>query len=96
MLELPAGRQHCHEPQRPRGMTVDRWVALIVAVRLAAAFVNIVHDCDEVYNYWEPLHYLLHGNGMQTWEYRCGLCTVAHTQLSNDLSKRKTTTRASR
>jgi len=26
-------------------------------------------DCDEVYNYWEPLHYWLYGNGFQTWEY---------------------------
>ena len=32
---------------------------------------NIIHDCDEVYNYWEPLHYLLYGYGKQTWEYRC-------------------------
>jgi alpha-1,2-mannosyltransferase len=26
-------------------------------------------DCDEVYNYWEPLHFLLFGTGFQTWEY---------------------------
>jgi alpha-1,2-mannosyltransferase len=27
-------------------------------------------DCDEVYNYWEPLHYIIFGNGgFQTWEY---------------------------
>lgn len=24
---------------------------------------------SQVYNYWEPLHYLLFGAGMQTWEY---------------------------
>ena len=28
-----------------------------------------IMDCDEVYNYWEPLHYLLYGTGLQTWEY---------------------------
>ena len=28
-----------------------------------------IMDCDEVYNYWEPLHYLSYGSGMQTWEY---------------------------
>ena len=28
-----------------------------------------IMDCDEVYNYWEPLHYMLFGTGMQTWEY---------------------------
>lgn len=22
-----------------------------------------------VYNYWEPLHFLLHGDGFRTWEY---------------------------
>ena len=26
-------------------------------------------DCDETYNFWEPLHYVLFGSGMQTWEY---------------------------
>ena len=26
-------------------------------------------DCDEVFNYWEPLHYLQYGIGQQTWEY---------------------------
>ena len=39
--------------------------------RLISARVNLIHDCDEVYNYWEPLHFLLYGSGMQTWEYRC-------------------------
>jgi len=28
-----------------------------------------VMDCDETYNYLEPLHYTTHGTGMQTWEY---------------------------
>ena len=26
-------------------------------------------DTDEVFGYWEPLHYLLFDKGMQTWEY---------------------------
>ena len=26
-------------------------------------------DCDEVFNYWEPLHFLSYGDGLQTWEY---------------------------
>ncbi|KAJ3279200.1 mannosyltransferase, partial [Borealophlyctis nickersoniae] len=25
--------------------------------------------CDEVFNYWEPTHYLQTGKGLQTWEY---------------------------
>jgi alpha-1,2-mannosyltransferase len=28
-----------------------------------------ISDCDETFNYWEPLHYLQYGYGMQTWEY---------------------------
>lgn len=44
-------------------------LAVLLAVRLAAASVNIVHDCDEVFNYWEPLHRVVHGTGLQTWEY---------------------------
>lgn len=44
---------------------------LLAAARLISARYNIVHDCDEVFNYWEPLHYLLFGYGKQTWEYRC-------------------------
>ena len=34
-----------------------------------AAFFAPIQDCDEVYNYWEPTHYLNHGHGLQTWEY---------------------------
>lgn len=42
---------------------------LLLLARLASAALNIIHDCDETFNYLEPLHYLLHGSGMQTWEY---------------------------
>ncbi|OZC07174.1 plasmid Maintenance Protein [Onchocerca flexuosa] len=30
---------------------------------------SVISDCDEVYNYWEPLHLFLYGTGFQTWEY---------------------------
>ncbi|KAJ4456550.1 hypothetical protein; 2-mannosyltransferase ALG9 [Paratrimastix pyriformis] len=39
------------------------------AVRLVAALVTYVGDCDETFNYWEPTHYLMYGTGFQTWEY---------------------------
>ncbi|CAG8545511.1 13018_t:CDS:2 [Acaulospora colombiana] len=35
----------------------------------SAAFFSNIADCDEVFNYWEPTHYLQYGYGMQTWEY---------------------------
>ena len=28
-----------------------------------------MHDCDETFNFWEPLHYLVYGHGLQTWEH---------------------------
>ncbi|KAK9814227.1 hypothetical protein WJX72_002581 [[Myrmecia] bisecta] len=43
--------------------------AVLLVFRLLSAWLNIIHDCDEVFNYWEPLHYLLYGYGLQTWEY---------------------------
>lgn len=38
-------------------------------VNIAAALVNHIDDTDETFGYYEPLHYLLFGYGMQTWEY---------------------------
>ena len=38
-------------------------------VNLLAAIYAPIQDCDEVFNYWEPTHYLNHGFGLQTWEY---------------------------
>ena len=43
---------------------------LLFRARLLSAANNIVHDCDETFNYWEPLHYITYGYGLQTWEYR--------------------------
>lgn len=50
---------------------IDKATALyiLIASRLASAAFNIIHDCDEVYNYWEPLHYVQYQTGFQTWEY---------------------------
>ncbi|CAK9875996.1 unnamed protein product [Sphagnum jensenii] len=48
------------------------WVGAFVFLMIAryySASYNIIHDCDEVFNYWEPLHYLLYKSGFQTWEY---------------------------
>eukprot|EP01135_Chromosphaera_perkinsii_P002675 Nk52_evm43s226 gene=Nk52_evmTU43s226 len=37
--------------------------------RILSGLNNIIADCDETFNYWEPMHYLMHGYGFQTWEY---------------------------
>ena len=34
-----------------------------------AIYHNHIDDTDAVYGYYEPLHYILFGKGMQTWEY---------------------------
>lgn len=44
-------------------------LALLICSRAIGAIFSIIHDCDETYNYWEPLHYFLYGYGFQTWEY---------------------------
>eukprot|EP00038_Savillea_parva_P010725 m.192314 g.192314 ORF g.192314 m.192314 type:complete len:575 (-) comp18618_c0_seq1:93-1817(-) len=43
--------------------------SVLLVFRLVGAAISHITDCDEVFNYWEPLHYLLHGTGLQTWEY---------------------------
>ncbi|PAV89619.1 hypothetical protein WR25_19659 isoform C [Diploscapter pachys] len=42
---------------------------ILFSLRLSAALWSTISDCDEVFNYWEPLHLLLFGEGLQTWEY---------------------------
>ncbi|KAH9937363.1 glycosyltransferase family 22 protein [Fomitopsis serialis] len=37
-------------------------------IRVAGAMYSNIQDCDEVFNFWEPLHYLNRGYGFQTWE----------------------------
>lgn len=42
---------------------------ILFAAHTLAALYHPIQDCDEVFNYWEPTHYLNHGHGFQTWEY---------------------------
>ena len=53
--------------------TTRSWLYVIAPVyigwRIYWANRLPITDCDEVYNYWEPLHFILYGYGMQTWEY---------------------------
>ena len=52
-----------------RRLRVSWFFYASLLLRLCGAALNIVHDCDEVYNYWEPLHRLLYGFGKEPWEY---------------------------
>ena len=58
---------HPAPPQFILPLNIAFYLCLLSHV-LAAAYAPI-QDCDEVFNYWEPMHYLNHGYGLQTWEY---------------------------
>ena len=49
--------------------TFKRAFLILLVSRIASASLNLIHDCDETYNFWEPLHYLVNGVGLQTWEH---------------------------
>ncbi|KAJ2480556.1 mannosyltransferase [Coemansia sp. RSA 2131] len=55
-----------HAEYVPSLSVLFRFLAL---VRVSGALLSPIQDCDEVYNYWEPLHFLQFGTGKQTWEY---------------------------
>ena len=57
---------------------------IIIIVRLVSAMTNIIHDCDETFNYWDPTHYLLHGYGLQVRPSAYDIC-------ANLLSRRGST-----
>ncbi len=42
---------------------------MFLLLRVTGAIFAPIMDCDETFNYWEPLHYLMYGRGFQTWEY---------------------------
>ncbi|KAK9454857.1 Alg9-like mannosyltransferase family-domain-containing protein [Dipodascopsis uninucleata] len=44
-------------------------LAIAVLIRTLCAIYCIIPDCDEVFNYWEPTHFITHGFGLETWEY---------------------------
>jgi alpha-1,2-mannosyltransferase len=44
-------------------------VPIYISYRVYIAQYMPITDCDEVYNYWEPLHFMLYRSGHQTWEY---------------------------
>jgi len=50
----------------PETMTCAK---LLLTASMTASLTCHVTDCDETYNYWEPLYHMLYGKGFQTWEY---------------------------
>eukprot|EP01119_Soliformovum_irregulare_P000869 TRINITY_DN10637_c0_g1_i1.p1 TRINITY_DN10637_c0_g1~~TRINITY_DN10637_c0_g1_i1.p1 ORF type:complete len:558 (+),score=122.15 TRINITY_DN10637_c0_g1_i1:196-1869(+) len=65
-------------------------LTLLTVQILSASFnYNTVSDCDEVFNYWEPTHYLTYKYGFQTWEYspEFGLRSYAYILLHASIAK---------
>jgi len=58
-------------PQRSSPSLIDPINAFYIfaIANVVAALYAPLSDCDEVFNYWEPTHYLNRGYGLQTWEY---------------------------
>ncbi|SCU98434.1 LAMI_0F14620g1_1 [Lachancea mirantina] len=53
---------------------MTRWTYMLLAILAACRLYfqpvySLISDCDETFNYWEPLNFLLRGFGKQTWEY---------------------------
>lgn len=70
-LDLSAPKETNRKPREQNGsLTIQNWTAfgILFASHLVAAAYAPIQDCDEVFNFWEPTHYLNHGYGMQTWE----------------------------
>lgn len=55
-----------------KGCKIISYVLLVILLfsRLfLQPIYSLISDCDETFNYWEPLNLLLRGFGKQTWEY---------------------------
>ncbi|RAL17081.1 dolichyl-P-Man:Man(6)GlcNAc(2)-PP-dolichol alpha-1,2-mannosyltransferase [Aspergillus homomorphus CBS 101889] len=56
-------------PPSPFYLPLNVALYLCLIANVLAALYAPIQDCDEVFNFWEPAHYLGHGYGLQTWEY---------------------------
>ncbi|KAL6231318.1 hypothetical protein BDW75DRAFT_233690 [Aspergillus navahoensis] len=67
--EQAAPRTKPRPPPPPFYLPLNVTLYICVISNGIAAFLAPIQDCDEVFNFWEPTHYLDHGYGLQTWEY---------------------------
>jgi len=65
-VAFTTGQIAAHEPWSPTAYTAFK---VLLSARLCAAIWSGISDCDEAFNFWEPVHHLLYGTGLQTWEY---------------------------
>lgn len=60
---------------------VDIAFKAFLSARFCSAVWSFITDCDETFNYWEPLHYIIYGTGLQTWEYSPKFAIRSYTYL---------------
>ncbi|CAD7092870.1 unnamed protein product [Hermetia illucens] len=60
---------------------VDTAFKAFLSARFCSAIWAYITDCDETFNYWEPLHYMIYGHGLQTWEYSPQFALRSYTYL---------------
>ncbi|WOG86480.1 hypothetical protein DCAR_0205688 [Daucus carota subsp. sativus] len=77
------GRVYDGEEDKGLGFLLP--VLALGMLRYMSATTNIIHDSDEVFNCWEPLHFLIYKSGFQTWEYRSSLSLPPSPSLSHSL-----------
>lgn len=65
----PKPRTKARPPPPPFYLPLNVTLYLCLISNILAAVFSPIQDCDEVFNFWEPAHYLEHGYGLQTWEY---------------------------
>ena len=70
----PEGTAARPQPTKPGDSVQTAIIAFCIFafVNSLSAIHAPIQDCDEVFNYWEPTHYLNNGFGLQTWEYSPG------------------------
>lgn len=54
---------------------------VLLSARFCSAIWSYIADCDETFNYWEPMHYLVYDHGLQTWEYSPQFALRSYTYL---------------
>lgn len=52
-----------------KNFTFLLFILLVITRLYIQPLYSLISDCDETYNYWEPLNFLIRGFGKQTWEY---------------------------
>ncbi|PYH28616.1 dolichyl-P-Man:Man(6)GlcNAc(2)-PP-dolichol alpha-1,2-mannosyltransferase [Aspergillus neoniger CBS 115656] len=65
----PTPRTKQRPPPPPFYLPLNIALYLCIVTNVISALYAPIQDCDEVFNFWEPTHYLNHGYGLQTWEY---------------------------